>query len=341
MAQPLITGSFYTIQHTNIWNCQNWIDECRDWGDESWRALVRDMHGVGMDTIVNSQMALWSRPLFPDPEMKVGKSLKLGCEDPAIVVADEAGQLGMKVWYGLGLYGRCSEIADYRALTKPWPDLWFDWNIALAESLMDRYKDTPSFAGLYLTMELGADPARRHTFNEEHVEFYERWVKSLRPVVGNTRLLASPGILDPGDYSRLARQLERFDIDVIAYQDLGGRATATREDYERISRAGEALERLAPLHREAGVELWANCETFSRPEPRSWRPVCLPGDMERIKHQLAVCSPPVDKVITWIYQGVWNRRHDLVQIGPPESQELYDAYQSYREDINRTQLIHN
>ncbi len=331
MAEPIITGSFYSIQMTNIWNAQYWNDECRDWREVNWRALVADMHDVGIDTIINKQMALWTRPLFPDPQMKVGKSLKLGCQDPAMALAEEAARLGMQVWYGLGMWGRDSEVADYRGLSRPWPEKWFAWNAALAESLMERYAATASFAGFYLPLELSEDP--RHgslRFNDDHVELYTRWIRAIRPVIGRTQLLASPGILAPGDYSYLAGQLERFDVDIIAYQDYGGRGGSRPEDYERISRAGEAFELLAPVHREAGVGLWANCETFSRCDPPTWRPVSFAGKITRIKHQLKVCSAPVDKVITWIYQGCWNKKTDLVNIGPPEAQRLYEDYTAYR-----------
>ncbi|MCK5526373.1 MAG: DUF4434 domain-containing protein [Candidatus Latescibacteria bacterium] len=334
MADPIITGSFYSIQMTNIWNAQYWNDECRDWGETNWRALVADMREVGIDTIINKQMALWTRPLFPDPEMKVGKSVKLGCEDPAMVIADEAARRGMKVWYALGMWGRDSEVADYHALRKPWPDQWFEWNVALAEALMERYADTESFAGFYLPLELSGDPDQGDTaFNEEHIELYTRWIREIRPVIGSTKLLASPGILTPGDYSELSRQLERFDVDIIAYQDYAGRGQSRPEDYERIRRAGEAFELLAPVHRETGVGLWANCETFSRVDPPTWRPVSFTGEIDRIIYQLKVCSEPVDKVITWIYQGVWNKRTDRVNIGPPEAQKLYDDYVAYRRGV--------
>lgn len=128
-------------------------------------------------------------------------------------------------------------------------------------------------------------------------------------------------------------------LDIIAYQDLGGRCLhgeTTAEDYERIRQAGEAFALLAEVHREAGVGLWANCETFTRSFPLTWRPDSPPGDIERVKYQLEVCSPPVDKVISWIYQGVWNKQTDLVNIGPPQAQEHYEAYLRYKEARRRS-----
>ena len=331
MAEARFTGSFYTIQHVNTWNTQYWDDLCRFWKDENWRALVADQAAVGIDTLCAAQMASWTRPVFPDPECRVGKQVLMNCEDPAMVVADEAARHGMKVWYGLGLWGRCSEIVDYRGLSKPWPDRWFQWMRTLAEALMERYSDTESFAGFYLPVELSGDPLREFTcFAEEHVELFTRCMReSIRPVVGRIPIFTSPAVFHPGDYSILRRQLDELDIDVIAYQDLGGRGGAGPEDYERVDLAAEAYAQLAPVHHDAGVQLWANCESFSRCDPPTWRPVTFVGDMERIAYQLKVCSPPVDKVITWIYQGVWNRQTDLVNIGPPEAGRLYEEYAAY------------
>ena len=336
MAEARFTGSFYTIQHVNIWDMQYWDDICRFWKEENWRALVGDHAAVGIDTLFSLQMALWSRPLFPDPQCRVGKQLLMNCEDPAMVVADEAARHGMKVWYGLGLWGRVSEIADYQGLSKPWPDKWFQWMQVLAEMLMERYADTESFGGFYMPVELSGDPERESAcFREEDVELFARCMReSIRPVIGRTPVFASPAILQPGDYSILRRQLDELDIDVMAYQDLGGRGTAKPEDYERIKLAAETYEQLAPVHHDAGLQLWANCESFSRCDPPTWRPVAFTGDMDRIAYQLKVCSPPVDKVITCMYQGVWNKQTELVNIGPPEAGKLYEEYAAYlKEDF--------
>ena len=331
MAKPIVTGSFFTIQLTNIWNGMNWNDQCKEWKEENWRALVADQHELGIDTLINLQMALWTLPLFPDPERKVGKSIKLGCPDPAMVVLDEAAKRGMKVWLGLGLWGRVSEIADYRGLSKPWPEEWFQWNRVLAETLVSRYSDMDSFAGLYLPVELSGDPEYGGTrFAEENVELYERLIsESVRPVAADVPVFMSPAILQPGDYSALTKQLERLDVQTIAYQNLGKRGQSNPEDYERIDLAAEAFELLAPAHEKAGIKLWANCENFSRCVPRTWRPVTFTGEIERFKHQLRVCSPHAEKVITWVYQGVMNKQTDLVNIGPPEAQKYYDDYVAY------------
>jgi hypothetical protein len=46
---------------------------------------------------------------------------------------------------------------------------------------------------------------------------------------------------------------------------------------------------------------------------------------------VAIQEPLVEKLICYQYQGIMNRRTDLVDIGHPNSQALYDAYRAWRE----------
>ncbi|MCP4644781.1 MAG: DUF4434 domain-containing protein, partial [bacterium] len=139
-----LTGSFLFIQHVNPFDAAC-CDKCLVWKEENWRALIRDMHGVGMDTGIWINTAFWGRPLFPGYVDTVGPPLAtMGCPDPMGVVADEADRLGMKLFYGIGFRGRCSQVRDYARLDKPWTDVWFTWNTAVAEALVERYGDRPS-----------------------------------------------------------------------------------------------------------------------------------------------------------------------------------------------------
>jgi hypothetical protein len=42
MAAPVISGSFFDLQHVNMWDAAHWTDRCRFWKEENWRALVAD-----------------------------------------------------------------------------------------------------------------------------------------------------------------------------------------------------------------------------------------------------------------------------------------------------------
>jgi len=327
MAEQRITGSFFDLQHPNLWDAAYWTDQCRFWSENSWRALVRDMHDIGIDTIISTGSALWGRPYFPGYEKTVGLPLKMGCPDPLTACVDEADRLGMRVYLGVGMRGRVSQVRDYAGLDPPWPEEWFRWNTALAEALVDRYGSRPSFAGLYISYEI--------SFRDYQVELYEKLMKEwLRPAIGDVTILASPGSLgEVENPSELPRSLERLGIDILACQDYGGRSNDVSEALETVKRNHQGLVAARPVLDNAGVQLWTNCEVFSREWGPDGRPICTPGPIERIREQIRLQAPEVEKVICYQYQGIMNRHTDLVNIGPPESQKLYDDYVSYLRQI--------
>ena len=78
-----------------------------------------------------------------------------------------------------------------------------------------------------------------------------------------------------------------------------------------------------------GIPLKMGCEVFSREWGPDGRPICIPGPFERIREQLRMQAPLVEKVICYQYQGIMNRRTERVPIGAPGTQELYDVYAAY------------
>lgn len=333
MAEPIIRGSFFDIQHVNPWNAQYWSEECRDWKEENWRALVADMHGIGMETIIAVSTALWGKPFFPGYEKTVGRPMKLGCDDPLGVICDEADARGMRLFLGMGFRGRCSQIRDYAGMEPPWPEIWFRWTTALSEALCERYGDRKCFSGLYIPTEMSRDnEAGGCRFLEHEVALYEQLMRDwIRPAVGAVPVLASPDYLIDPDLDAAARQFERMDVNIIAYQDLGGRGDdqGYGPAYPRIKRAAEAYRKIKPIHEKTGVELWTNCELFihvPRPDGR-WEN--LAGPIERIIYQLQTETDPADYVICYQYQGIMNRHTELVNIGHPGTQKLYDEYRKY------------
>jgi hypothetical protein len=318
-----LTGSFVFLVHPNPWNAA-YCDETLFWTAENWRALIQDMRAIGMDTVVWVGTAFWGRPLFPGYEETVGRQFKMGCEDPMAVVADEADQLGMKVFYGIGFRGRACQVRDYSRLDKPWPDVWFKWNTAQAEALVARYGDRPSFAGLYIGYEIDYHPV--------HVELYEKLVREhLRPAVGTVKLLASPGNIgmEVGDLEKFPKDVERTNIDILAPQDYGGRSHNIETALGNVRRQAQALEQIREPVRDLGVTLWANCELFVHEGDPAGRGMWNAGPIERVRQQIEIQFPLVDKLICFIYGGAMNRHTKLVNIGHSSTQTLYDEYASY------------
>ena len=321
-----LRGSFFDLAHVNPWDAAYWTDECRFWKEENWRALFRQMHDVGIDTAICGSVAFWGRPAFAGYEKTVGLPMKFGCPDPLGTCTDEAERLGMKMFYGVGLRGRCSQVRDYSGMEKPWPEVWFRWNTALAEALVDRFGDRRSFGGLYIPYEIG--------FHSHQKELYEKWIgQYMRPAVGKVKLLASPGNIHEKHCGTavkdLPKALERMHIDILAPQDYGGRSTDIRAAVDLARRNADALERLRKPARDMGLTLWSNCELFQFEGDPSGRGRCIGGPIQRVTQQIALQAPLVEKLICYQYQGLMNRRTDLVNIGHPTADKLHHDYAAY------------
>ena len=325
MSQNKITGSFMDILHINIWNAAWWTDECLFWKEDNWRALVQDMHAVGIDTVINTTSAFWGRPVFDGYEKTLGKKLKMGCEDPLGTVFDEVEKLGMKMFHGIGFRGRHSQITDYSHMQKPWDENFFTWNRNLAEALCERFGDSEAFAGLYIANEIN--------FGQElHVELYEKYMKEyVRPAIGSEiKLLASPGYLGSHDQiEKLPSQLECTTVNILAPQDYGGRSRDVTKALEMVKRNTQGLKDASKMLENLGIELWSNCEMFDHEVAPDGRDRSLPGPFERIRQQIEMQTPFVKKLICYQYQGIWNKHSDLVNIGHPQSQKLYEQYCEY------------
>lgn len=325
-AEPRIRGSFFDLAHPNLWDAAYWTDSCRLWKEECWRALIRDMHGIGIDTAICTATALWGRPLFGGYEKTVGLPLHFGCPDPLGACVDEAESLGMKMFFGVGLRGRCCQVRDYARMDRPWPDEWFQWNTALARAILDRFGHRPCFAGLYLAYEID--------FHDIEVELYEKLVhEHLRPAVGKVKLLASPGNLgvelSDDRVDHLPKLVERTGIDILAPQDYGGRTTNIREAVALVARQVEVLKRVRQPLAKIGVTLWSNCEVFDFESNPDGRGRCIAGPIERIRQQMAMQAPLVEKLICYQYQGCMNRHTDQINIGHPATDRLYQDYVAY------------
>ena len=81
--------------------------------------------------------------------------------------------------------------------------------------------------------------------------------------------------------------------------------------------------------KDIGVRLWCNCEVFGFEGNPDGRARCVPGPIERIRQQIAIQAPLAEKLICYQYQGIMNRRTDLVNIGHPSADALYGDYVDY------------
>lgn len=326
VTRPLITGSFIDVQHVNNWDAQYWVDECREWRDENWDAIVADMHTMGIDTVILTGCAIWGRPLYPANRRTVGIQLPMVCRDPVGAIVRAADQRNMSVFLGLGAFGRYSLNANPDL--SPEHDTWLG---NMAEDLRERYGRFKALQGFYITAEAhGIEEGG--LFFQEDCDKTARFVRSIRERVGDARLMMSPANLKkprPERLEPLQRQLEQLNVDVFAYQDHAG----FEKVYKNLSfsEAAEGYSLIKPPHEKLGQQMWVNCEVFEYTEKRpDGRRVCTPCAFERLERQLRAAAPIADKLVIYQYQGLMNRRSELVNIGAPGAEALHDAYVRFR-----------
>ena len=323
---PLITGSFLDIQHVNNWDAQYWIDECGEWQDENWDALVAGMKAMGLDTAILTNCALWGRPLYPANRQTVGAQLPMPCKDPVGAIVRACEKHGLGLFLGLGAFGRYSLNAN--------PDLTPEhdtWLACMALDLQEKYGHYRALQGFYLSTEVHAVKGGG-VFEAADCAKTAKFVKTIRERVPGAKLMMSPAHLGrprPEQLDPLLRQLEQLNVNIVAYQDHAG----FEQLYPSLNfnEAAEGYGLIKPLHEKAGQQLWVNCEVFEYTEKRpDGRRACTPCQFERLRRQLLAAAPVADKLIIYQYQGLMNQRTAKVNIGAPGTDELHDAYLKFR-----------
>jgi hypothetical protein len=163
------------------------------------------------------------------------------------------------------------------------------------------------------------------------VELYDKLIHGhLRPAIGKTKILASPGSLgEIADGDALAAKVARMGIDILAPQDYGGRSNNVEDALKLVRAHARGLNRVKEPLAKIGVTLWSNCELFNTEGSPDGRAMCIGGPIQRVREQIAIQSPLVEKLISYQYQGIMNRRTELVNIGHPSTGELYRGYREY------------
>ena len=128
------------------------------------------------------------------------------------------------------------------------------------------------------------------------------------------------------------KQLERMNIDIIAYQDEVG-VKKTRAGY-----AGKYFEALCSAHKKAGrAKIWADMEIFGF-EGDVYKSALIPADFNRIQKQIEDVSPFVDNILIYQYIGLMNKPGTTAFAGHPDSVHLYEAYDHWYRQVLKNKL---
>ncbi len=311
-----ISGSWFEFQHCLASEGRYWDPDLAKFTAEQWKEKVREASSVGFKYLVLQEVALDGKAFYPS---KIAPQYRLGCEDPLEAILSAADEVGIKFFLSNDFWADCQKgeflmkdpgIRKFRAKAM--------------EEIVSKYGHHKSFYGWYFPNESYLMPY----FSDDFIEYMNDCSHTARMLMPHTvNLIAPYNIKAEKADDTFVKQLERMDIDIIAYQDgVGVNAT-------KLGEAGKYFEALYKAHQKASrARIWADMELFYFEEGTKGN--LLPADFEtRILKQMKDISPFVDKILCYQYIGCMNKPNTKAYAGNrnQESVRLYRQYKKWLE----------
>lgn len=313
MLKPIV-GTWFEFQHHNVPEGKYWNPICRNFSEEQWREKIREIASVGMEYIVLLCTSLvyedYAESYFDSGIYPFAKDF--ACPNPIEVILDEAEKVGIKIFISVGFYGVWTQT--FNNMTSP------EVTARAFKAMEMLYRDFghyKSFYGWYYPDE----SCISKYFDQEFIDYINRYSDFAHSLDKTKKTLIAPygtNMLVADDH--YVSQLEKINVDIVAYQDEIGVQKATPDQ------TGAYYAALKRAHDKAGRSaLWADMEVFEF-EDTVYRSALIPADFERIKNQLEAISPHVEKVLCYQYMGLFNRPGTIAYCGHPDSIKLYNDY---------------
>ena len=311
-----ISGSFIEIEHPNRAERVYTHERLSAFTERAWRAKVRELHGLGIDTLVLLSTALRGQAYFPLDGFSFPDHIV--CKNVLEVLLDEADKTEQAMYVGVGFYGTSDSVANS---TDP-------AIVSVAMQAMDTlwklYGHHPSFVGWYIADEW----CLWEHFDERFITYINTVCAKAKELSPTAKVIVAPfGTHCTQIDDVLIEQLTRIEADAIAYQDEVG---VKKLGVGQIAARYEALAR---AHEKAGrSKLWVDTEIFTF-EGDVYRSALVPAPFERIKAQLEAVSPFVEKVIAYTCPGIMSAPDSKAPLGPAGSEQLYCEYKAWVESL--------
>jgi hypothetical protein len=288
--------------------------------DTDWRELVRGMHAIGMNVIVNTMLfqnfTHYDRHSmetdgYPGkayyPSRLYAARMPIASSDPLEAILSEADKHGMHVFPGIGVYA----FFDFTPAS-------LNWHKQVADEVFARYGHHQSFYGWYVSEEilgnLGGEPRRwKHI-----VDFFAEFTAHCRKLAPDKPVMLASNPYDVPKavetYRKLLRNLDilcPFGFHRMPAGDVSGE---------------EAARLLQSLCDEAGCHLWLDLETFVFGEDGG----LYPRPIEAIVGDLHA-YPAFEKILCYQYPGLLNAPSAARKPGGPATVKLYQHYKQYVE----------
>lgn len=308
-----IAGSWFEFQHLLPSEGRYWDPALKNFTEAQWKEKVKETATLGFEYLVLQEIALDGKAIYPS---KYAEQYKLGCPDPLEAVLSAADEAGIRFFIGNDFWDDCQK-GEF--LMKD-PGIKKQRERTMAE-VAEKYGHHASFYGWYFPNESYLMPY----FGDDFIHYMNdcaRFAKQLTPDCVN--LIAPYNVKEARYDDKFVKQLEKMNIEIIAYQDgVGVNAT-------KLGDSGKYFELLYKAHQKASrARIWADMELFYFEDKTKGN--LLPADFKRIHQQMKDLSPFVDKILCYQYIGQMNKPGTTAYAGNAnqESVRLYKQYKQW------------
>jgi len=305
-------GSWFEFEHHNQPEGKYWNPTMSKFTTEQWKAKIKEMHEAGLEYLVMLAVAYEGKTYYPST---LQPRHDYASDDPLEAVMEAADACGIKFFVSNDYW------TDWMQVENAMKDeaIWRLREKGM-EEVAGKYGHHKSFYGWYYPHESGFNGS----IDETTISYVNRCTKIAKALTPKALTLIAPYGTKTLHYDdNFVRQLERLDIDIMAYQDeVGVRKTIA-------GTAGQYYEDLYKMHAKAGrARLWADLEIFDF-EGDVYRSALIPASFDRIQKQLEDISPYVEHILIYQYLGMMNRPDSQAFAGHPNSGKLYSDYMTW------------
>ncbi|MCX7017635.1 MAG: DUF4434 domain-containing protein [bacterium] len=310
MLKP-IEGSWFEFQHTDA-EGKYYIAALAGFTAQQWETKVREAAEIGMRHLVLMNVAMLFKSFYDTPLLP---RFGIACDDPIEAVLSAADRYGIKFYMPNDYFDDCTNhgrnILDADTQRK---------RAQCMEELVARYGHHPSFHGWYWPIEAYL----KSGYSDVVLTYVNQCSRIARSLTPDAPILIAPygtGVVVADDH--YVAQLDRLDVDIIAYQDEIGCLRHGVEDlprfYEGLRIAHDKAQRAA---------FWSDIEIFTF-EGNVGVSALLPAPFDRVRRQIEIASDYADVILIYQFQGMMNKPGSQAFAGHPDSEILYTDYEKW------------